>query len=239
MKNNYDNARIISTHRDDQGPRLMEVSIDCVVFGYSPSSLDVMLIEIGADDLKGAWALPGDRVYLDEDIDTAAERVLSDLTGLDNTSLHQAHAFGDANRVPEKRVVTIGYYSVVNKLDVKPHPSSWANKASWVSLDEIPQLTFDHNEIIEYALQKLRHRIRNSNRRAPLWQNVLPQHFTLTELQRFYEVVLNQKFDKGNFRKKLNDMPYLVETELYQEDVSHRPARLFTYDKKIHEELFV
>ena len=216
--------------------RLMEVSTDCVVFGYGLDELEVMLIKIGDADLKGSWALPGDRVFVDEDVDDAAIRVLKDLTGLTNIPLQQAHAFGSASRIPDKRVVTIGYYTVINKINVKPTPHNWAETAKWFSLDEIPRLTYDHEDIIAYALQKLRHRLRNSNRRTPLWHNVLPEHFTLSELQKFYEVALNQTFDKGNFRKKLNEMPYLVETEIYQTDVPHRPARLFKYDKKTHEE---
>ena len=219
----------------DDAPRLMEVSTDCVVFGYGIDGLKVMLIEIGASELKGKCALPGDRVYVDEDLDQAAVRVLKELTGLENIPLQQAHTFGDAVRVPGKRVVTIGFYTIINKMDVRPTPSKWADAASWFDVNNIPQLTFDHNAIITYALQKLRNRLRHSNRRTPLWESVLPEHFTLSELQHFYEVVLDRKFDKGNFRKKLNEMPYLIETEIFQTDVSHRPARLFKYDRKTHE----
>jgi len=233
MKNNFDNANRRKKPQDND--RMMEVSIDCVVFGYGVQSLEVMLIEIGAEELQGSWALPGDLVYPQEDIDEAAHRVLRDLTGLAHIPLQQAHAFGEADRVPGRRVVTIGYYAIVNKLDVQPQPSHWANKAQWFSHTVHIGKTFDHADIIRYALDKLRHRTQHSTRRRPLWEAVLPQFFTLSELQQFFEVVLNRSYDKGNFRKKLHEMPYLVETELFQEDVSHRPARLFTYDHTIHE----
>ncbi len=221
--------------KDEDTPRLIEVSTDCVVFGYGIDGLRVMLIEIGAAEHKGKWALPGDRVFVNEDLDQAAVRVLQELTGLENIPLQQAHAFGSADRVPGKRVVTIGFYTIINKMDVRPMPSRWAQSAKWFDVNKIPKLTYDHNAIITYALQKLRNRLRHSNRRTPLWESVLPEHFTLSELQHFYEVVLDRKFDKGNFRKKLNEMPYLIETEIFQTDVSHRPARLYKYDRKTHE----
>lgn len=230
-----ENGKIQVKNGADRASEAIEVSIDCVVFGYSSEGLQVLLIEIGAEKLKGSWALPGDILYADEDLDQAAARVLEDLTGLSNVPLQQAHAFGKVDRIPEKRVITVAYYAILNVQDVHPQAGNWASKAQWHSVHQIPQLTYDHNELVNYSITKLKNKLKHSIKRKPLWASVLPKEFTLSQLQHFYEVVLDKKLDKGNFRKKLNDMSYLIETDYYQQDVSHRPARLFRYDKKIHE----
>ncbi|MFN3939614.1 MAG: NUDIX hydrolase [Chitinophagales bacterium] len=204
-------------------------SIDCVVFGYGKRDLQVLLIQRGAEPFKGLWALPGDLVYPDEDLDSSPVRVLKDLTSLPEISFEQGHTFGAVNRHPLGRVITVAYFALVNISQYNPTASFWAEKAKWHSIKNLPKLAFDHKEIIEYSLQKFK----ETALRKPLWNSVLPPKFTLTELQHFFEVVLDRQFDKGNFRKKLDILKYVKETDEYQENVSHRPARLFAFDDKL------
>ncbi len=203
-------------------------SIDCVVFGIGKKDLQVLLIQRGAEPFKGLWALPGDLVYSDEDLDSSAVRVLKDLTNLPDVVFEQVHAFGAVDRHPLGRVITVAYYALVNVKDFNPKAGFWAEKASWHSIKTLPKLAFDHREIINYSYAKLK----ESALRYPLWNRVLPPKFTLTEFQTFFEVILDNKFDKGNFRKKAGLFEYVLETEEYQKDVPHRPSRLYKFDKK-------
>lgn len=205
-------------------------SIDCVVFGIGKKDLQVLLIQRGAEPFKGLWALPGDLVYPEEDLDASAIRILHDLTSLPEIDFEQVHTFGKVNRHPLGRVVTVAYYALVNIDRFNPEPSFWAEKAMWHSLKKLPKLAFDHKEIIQYSYNRLK----ESAVRKPLWSNVLSSKFTLSELQSFFEIVLDTKFDKGNFRKKLDILNFVKETDEFQNNVSHRPPRLHVFDKKMY-----
>ena len=206
-------------------------SIDCVVFGIGKKGLQVLLIQRGAEPFKGLWALPGDLVYPEEDLDASAIRILHDLTSLPEIDFEQVHTFGKVNRHPLGRVVTVAYYALVDINRFSPKPSFWAEKADWHSVKSLPKLAFDHREIIDYSYKKLQ----ETAIQKPLWNNVLPSKFTLSELQTFFETVLDTKFDKGNFRKKLDILNYVKETDEFQSNVSHRPPRLHVFDKKSYE----
>ena len=209
------------------------LSVDCVVFGYQDGRLKVLLIKRGADPYIGQWALPGDLVYPNEDIEVAARRILHDLTALDNLYLEQTKVYGQVDRHPIGRVITTGYYSLINIDNYDPHASAWADSVYWVDINQIPKLAFDHNSILDHALKTLQFRVRH----RPVGFELLPQKFTLGHLQELYEALLDEKYDKANFRKRIQSMKMLVSLQENQKDVPHRPGRLYSFDKKKYDQL--
>jgi 8-oxo-dGTP diphosphatase len=203
-------------------------SVDCVIFGYHEKQLSVLLIERGTEPFEGFWALPGDLVYPFEDLDSAASRVLNDLTSLSDIPIKQVHTFGKVDRHPLGRVITVGYMAVVETYDLKPQASSWASQTKWHSVKRIPKLAFDHREILNRALSELRGLVLHE----PLWSKVLPEKFTMTQLQEFYETLLNKKLDKGNFRKKVQEMKFVQRLNESQQNVKHRPSALYKFNEK-------
>ncbi len=208
-------------------------SVDCVVFGVDENDLKILLINRGAEPYKGMWALPGDLVNPDEDLDTAARRVLKDLTGVQDVYLEQVETFGRVDRHPLGRVITIAYYALVKITDYKLDPSSWAEDAEWHSVEQIRELAFDHEEILKSCQSRLRQKLKSE----PLAFNLLPEKFTLTELQSVYEVVFGEELDKRNFRKKIMTMGFVKDLNELQEGVAHRPAKLYGFDKNGYETL--
>jgi len=209
------------------------VSVDCVIFGFDSGSLEVLLIQRGTELFENSWALPGDLVYPDENIDCAAKRVLKELTGLDNMYLAQAQAFGEVDRHPQGRVVTVGYFSLIRKTLYEPKALSWAKQVKWHRIADLPDLAFDHNNIVQAAIDRLKKRAR----KQPIGFNLLPDKFTLLELQALYESLLEEKFDKPNFRKKVLDMKLLEPLNEVQRNVKHRPAKLFKFNESRYNEL--
>jgi 8-oxo-dGTP diphosphatase len=208
-------------------------SVDNVIFGFDDYDLKVLLIKRGQDPYKGLWALPGDLVRPDEDIDSAAYRVLGELTGIENVFLEQILTFGKVNRHPLGRVITISYLSLIKISNYTVTPSSFANQAEWHSLSKVKELAFDHNEILEACFQKLKRNIRI----RPIGFELLPPKFTLTELQHLYEAILQSELDKRNFRKKILSMHFIEDVKEIQAGVAHRPARLYKFDKNTYESL--
>lgn len=209
------------------------LSVDCAVFGYQDGTLKVLLIKRGAEPFKGEWALPGDLVYPNEDIEVAARRVLKDLTAIDNLYLEQTKVYGQVDRHPIGRVITTGYFSLINIEDYDPHASSWADSVYWVAIDDIPNLAFDHNKILNDSLKTLRFRVRH----RPVGFELLPRKFTIGHLQYLYEALLNEKFDKANFRKRILSMNILKSLQENQKDVPHRPGRLYAFEKNRYDQL--
>jgi 8-oxo-dGTP diphosphatase len=207
-------------------------SVDCVIFGYHERQLKVLLIERGTEPFGGYWALPGDLVYPTEDLDSAASRVLNDLTTLSNITTRQIHTFGKVDRHPLGRVITVAYVALVEIQDIRPQASSWASDTKWHSAKRLPKLAFDHKEIIRSAY----HAVKDLARHEPIWNEVLPKKFTLTQLQEFYETVLNKSLDKGNFRKKVQTMPFVKALNESQKNVKHRPSALYSFDAKAFRE---
>lgn len=207
-------------------------SVDNVIFGFDEGDLKVLLIQRGADPYRGKWALPGDLVYPNEDLDTAAERVLEQLTGLRGVYLEQVKTFGAVNRHPLGRVITIAYYSLIKISDYAVTPASFAQSASWHAVAHVGHLAFDHNEILETCLRQLKHKVRM----APIGFELLPPKFTLTELQHLYEAILEMDLDKRNFRKKILSMNLLHDLNEVQEGVAHRPAKLYRFDRYKYEQ---
>ncbi len=225
------------------------ISVDCVIFGFDNSNLHVLLIDRTKSSesenikLNGVeHALPGNLIFDNEDLDTAARRVLHELTGLKKIYLEQFGAFGDPNRIssekdqkwlstirehPKARVVTIGYYSLVNMKIFTPKLSSSLNDAEWVPIKRVSQLPFDHNLI----LNKARQRLKASLQARPIGFNLLPEKFTLAQLQRLYEVILDKPLDKRNFRRKIFKIDILKKLDEKQKDVAHKPASFYCFDE--------
>jgi 8-oxo-dGTP diphosphatase len=209
------------------------VTVDCVVFGLDEEDLKIILVERGLEPFKGRWALPGGFVHVDESLAVAAMRELQEETGVGNVFLEQLYTFGDVDRDPRDRVISVAYYALVNLGGHKIKAATDARSAAWFSVDDIPKLAFDHNKIFDVALKRLRGKVRYE----PIGFELLPEKFTLGQLQRMYEKILEQDIDKRNFRKKILGMELLKELDEVQMDVAHRAARLYKFDERKYRQL--
>ncbi len=209
------------------------ITIDCVIFGFDKGSLKVLLVEHAEGISKGKWALPGGWIKEEESIDNAAHRLLRELTGLDNIYLEQLKAFGDPDRFPLGRVITIGYYALIKIEDYNITAGFTASDAKWYDVADIPELIYDHNKIINFSLKQLRNRVKQ----APIGFNLLPEKFTLLQLMQLYEQILGIEMDKSNFRRKVLRMKLLEALDEKQQDVSHRAAKLYRFDHAIYKKL--
>lgn len=186
----------------------------------------------GEAPYKDKYALPGYFVHPNEDLDTAAKRVLEELTGLRNVYLEQVKTFGSVNRHPYGRVITVAYFSLIKISSFKLQPSSIAQSVKWCSVAAVKDLAFDHDKILSSCFQRLKWLVRT----RPVGFELLPKKFTLTELQHLYEAILETELDKRNFRKKILSMDLLIDLEETQEGVAHRPARLYQFDEEKYEQ---
>ena len=218
---------------DNKETAIEGITIDCVIFGFNKESLEVLLVQHAIGESVGQWGLLGGWLRKDESSDDAAQRILYELTSLDNIYLEQLKAFTDPIRVSERRVVTIGYYTLVNREDYNIKASITLREAKWYKINDIPDLIFDHNEILDFSLMQLRNRVRQ----APIGFNLLPEKFTLLQLMHLYEEILGIELDKSNFRRKILHMKLLVPLDEKQQDVSHRAAQLYKFDPEIYEKL--
>ena len=209
------------------------VTVDCVIFGLDEEELKVLLIKRAADPFKGRWALPGGFVDMDEPLDDAARRELEEETGLQQAYLEQLYTFGDPGRDPRGRVVSIAYWALTRVLSQPVRAASDADAAAWFGVGDPPKLAFDHAKILVQAHARLRAKVRYQ----PVGFELLPRRFTLSRLQRLYEIVLDRTLDKRNFRKRILDMEILVDTEQVEQDVAHRAAKLYRFDKRRYDQL--
>ena len=209
------------------------LTVDCVVFGMDEEDLKVLLIKRGLEPFVGKWALPGGFVRMEEALDAAARRELEEEAGIRPSHLEQLYSFGDPSRDPRGRVVTVAYFALVKLSDHRVHASTDAREAAWFSVWDAPKLAFDHAEILSTALKRLKGKVRYQ----PIGFELLPPKFTLTQLQRLYEKVLERELDKRNFRKKILAMDLLEELDEVEQDVSHRAARLYRFDHKKYKQL--
>lgn len=212
------------------------MTVDCVVFGVTFESggpaLRVLLIERGEPPFEGAMALPGGFVRISETVDEAARRELREETGLDEVFLEQLYTFGALDRDPRGRVVSVAYYALVNLVDHRVQSGTDARAARWVAVEEARGLAFDHDRIVEIARARLRGKVRYE----PIGFEMLPERFTLSQLQALYEAVLGQPLDKRNFRKRFLSMGLLAQAG-EERGVPHRAARLFRFDQRRYEGL--
>lgn len=211
----------------------ISTSVDCVIFGFDDSELKVLLIKRKIEPQKNRMALPGDFIGIDEDIDYAAYRTLKSITNIDKVYLEQINAFGSTHRFPNGRVITIGYYALINIQDYKIKAGHTAETLEWCSIKNIPTLVFDHRKILDAGLRILKREVR----RKPLGFNLLPEHFSLTQLQQLYEAILETELNKRNFRTKLNQMKLLIDSGEKQKNVAHKPAKLYRFDEEVYKRL--
>lgn len=209
------------------------VSIDCLIFGFRHSELDILLIKHAEGISKGRWALPGGWIRYNEGIDDAASRLLTSLTGVSNIFLEQFRAFGAVNRYPGKRVITLAYYALINADNYSLSAGFTASDARWFKIHDVPRLPYDHNKILKTGFQYLKHKVRHE----PLGFNLLPKKFTLHQIQKLYEAILETELDKPNFRRKLLKMNLLVPCDEKQKGMSHRAANYYRFDKTIYKKL--
>ncbi len=217
------------------------VTVDTVIFTVKEGDLQVLLVQRLKHPFKDKWAIPGGFMGINESLEAAARRELEEETGVQEVYLEQLYTFGDPGRDPRTRVITVVYFALVEARQVRPlKAGSDAKEARWFSMYGLPLLAFNHAQILEYALTRLRYKLEYTNVAFQL----LPELFTLTELQRVYEITLGRPLDKRNFRKKLNireiDHPLdqakvymLEETTEFKMEGSHRPARLHRFVDRV------
>jgi len=218
-------------------PHLQSIfTADCVIFGFHEGEIKVLLIERNEYPFKGWWALPGFFVEQTETIDDAVKRILFEHTGLRGIYMEQLYTFGDLKRHPQGRVITVAYYALLRlqeQSNLKPH-SNYVRQAVWHSMNNLPDLAFDHKNIIERSIEKIRGKLKYS----PIAFELLPEKFTLTQLQQVYEAIWGYKLDKRNFRKKMLKYDILKELGEKQKGVSYRAAMLYKFDKRKYAKVF-
>ena len=203
------------------------VSVDCVIFGFADNELKVLLIKSDLEVYKDRWSLLGDLVRPSEDLESASYRVLNERTGLTDVFLEQVNTFSAIDRHPGGRVITTAFYSLVNSKD---HQLKLAhNELHWHPVNEICGLAFDHDRILQTCIKRLRDQILEQ----PIVFNLLPEKFSLRELQSLYEAILTTKLDRRNFRKKFFLMNWLTDLEELETDVSHRPGKLYKFNAAV------
>jgi len=208
------------------------LAVDCVVFGLDERELKVLLVQRALPP-KHAWALPGGFVRIDETLDAAARRELAEEAGVRDVYLEQLYTFGELDRDPRERVVSVAYYALAKLGDHAVRAATDAMGVGWFGLDELPKLAFDHAHVVAVARDRLRGKVRY----APIGFELLPPRFSLTQLQRLYEIVLGAPLDKRNFRKKILALDLVVATDELEQGVRHRAARLYRFDRRKYEKL--
>ena len=206
-----------------------EVTTDVVIFTIKDDKLKVLLVKRAHEPFKGKWAIPGGFIRISETIDAAAIRILKEKTNVQNIYLEQLYTFGDPLRHPDSRVITCAYFALIRSDDIvlSFEPNQEITEVQWHPVYNLPKLAFDHKEIIEYSLKRTRERLEF----CPIAFQLLPEKFTLTELQKSYELILAKKLDKRNFRKKFLSANILKELDEFTKSGSKRPARLYSFDE--------
>ena len=207
------------------------VSVDCIIFGFEENKLKLLIGKRQMNPGYGEWSLYGGFVEHNESIDDAAKRVLFELTGLKKAFMKQLGAFGAVDRDPGERVISIAYYSLINVKDYDDKLRQEHN-LEWVSLEDMPPLYSDHSLMVEKALKIIQSNISTE----PIGFKLLPDLFTLTQLQKVYEAVLNQEIDKRNFRKRIKQIDFIEKTELIDKKSSKRGAALYRFNRKSYAE---
>lgn len=224
-----------------------QLSLDCVIFGFDSGQLKVLLVR-----WKGTehWSLPGGLVMQNESLDDSANRILTQRTGLQNIFLRQFHTFGETKRYDKEvlaeklasvvpphmwyeRAISVGYYALVNYADVFPTHDDISDSCIWKSLEELPELLFDHAKILDTALAKLRREIGHE----PIGLNLLPPKFTMPEMMRMYEAILGRKIDPRNFQKKILKSGILIKSNEVKKGTAHRSPFLYHFDTAKYEEM--
>ena len=207
------------------------LSVDCIIFGFDEGKLKILIGKRQMDPGRGEWSLYGGFVDGNESVDDAATRTLYELSGLRNLYMRQVGAFGNVDRDPGERVVSIAYYALIN---VKDYDDALRKDhgVEWIDINEIPQLYSDHNEMVRKARKMMQQKLAHE----PVGFRLLPSLFTLTQLQKLYEAVNGEELDKRNFRKRIKDMDFIEKTELIDKTGSKRGAYLYRFNKRVYNE---
>ena len=205
------------------------VSVDCIIFGFDEGKLKILIGKRQMDPGRGEWSLYGGFVSSEESVDDAAARTLYELTGLRNIFMRQVGAFGNVDRDPGERVVSIAYYALINVKDYDDD-LRLSHGVKWVDINEIPQLYSDHNEMVGKARRMMQQKLAQE----PIGFRLLPSLFTLTQLQHLYEAVNGAELDKRNFRKRIKDMDFIEKTELMDKTSSKRGAYLYRFNNRAY-----
>lgn len=212
----------------------IKVAVDAVVFGYfDKEDLQILLIKRNIEPFKGGWALPGGLVLDDENLDDAVKRELHEEAGIKPDFLEQLYTFGNVGRDPRNRVVSVTYLGLVNPSYHQLSADSDADDAQWFSVNKLPDLAFDHQEIIDTALKRLRTKIQYQ----PIGFNLLNEEFPFSDLENLYKTIIGQEIDRRNFRKKIMSYGLLNETQNVKKEGSGRPGKLFTFNQEKYKEL--
>lgn len=205
----------------------MYVATDCIIFGFDSGTLKLLIFKRRVKPLMGEWSLIGSFVKLNEDVEQAAQRVLREITGLENVFMEELKTYGKADRDPGFRCVSIGQYALIR---INDYDKELVEKygAHWYEFDEIPPLVLDHNQMVEDAL----FRIRRKARYKPIGFELLPEKFTIPELQRLYEAIYQKELDSRNFRKKVFSLNVLIKLDEKDKSSSRRGAYLYKFDEK-------
>ncbi len=207
------------------------VSVDCIIFGFDDNKLKILIGKRALDPGRGEWSLYGGFVRGDESLDDAADRTLYELTGMRNIYMRQVGAFGNLDRDPGERVVSVAYYALINVKDYD-EKLRLQHGVEWMSVEPLPKLYSDHNEMVRKARKLMQQKMKHN----PVGFELLPDLFTLTQLQRLYEAVNGEEIDKRNFRKRIKEMDFIEKTELIDKKSSKRGAALYRFNKKAYEE---
>jgi hypothetical protein len=208
-------------------------SVDNLIFGCEDSTLEIFLVQHGEGESKGEWGLPGDWLEGLESLEHAAARTLRERTGISDIYLEQLHTFSAADRHPAGRIITTAFFGLIRPESYSTIIGESELDAKWFDVKRLPELIFDHQEIIEKGLSHLMHKVRHE----PIGFNLLPEKFTLLQLQNLYETILGVKLDKPNFRRKMNKMQLLIPCGEKQTGVAHRAANLYRFDQKVYNKL--
>ena len=199
------------------------VTTDIVIFTVRDKQLKLLLIMRGGEPFKGKWALPGGFVQLDEDLETGARRELAEETGVTGVYLEQLYTYGAVNRDPRERVITVAYYALIPSDQIVLQAATDAEAVGWFAMDELPELAFDHQQIVDMAHQRLVAKLDYST----IAFQFMPDEFTLSELQDVYEIILREEMDRRNFRKWMLALDQIKETGNEKREGAHRPAKLY------------
>lgn len=229
-RDNGENTKIATSSFYQEHSKVL-VSVDCIIFGFDEGKLRVLIGRRKLNPGYGQWSLYGGFVNNNESINDAANRVLFELTGLRNLYMSQVGAFGNVDRDPGERVISIVYYALINTKDYD-EALRMKHDVEWVNIDELPQMYSDHNKMVLKARQIMHEKIS----REPISFSLLPSLFTLTQLQRLYEAVCGEEVDKRNFRKRIKEMGFIEKTDLIDKTSSKRGAYLYRFNKKAYNE---
>ena len=201
------------------------LAVDCIIFGFDGDDLKILLIKREFEPEKGKWSLIGGFLKKEENLDQAAIRVLNHLTGLDNVYMEQFYAFSKVDRDPEERTISVAYYALID-IDSHNNEAIHLDTAKWFNLNEAPQLIFDHGKMVKRAVSRLKYRTKTK----PIGFELLPNKFTMLQLQNLYESILNEKLDKRNFTSKINALNILIKLNEKDMESSKKGSYLYQFD---------